>query len=189
MYFPFKELPESESKLVVRSLGDPLSLTDAIRNAVAGLDTDIALANVRTMKAEFDSNTQSLRFLTWMVNLFMGVALGLTAIGTYGTLSFYVTQRSREIGVRIALGASRGAILLVVFQQTARWIGIGAALGLALTIGMAEILRSMMHAVNPLDALSVCASVAVVAAATLLAAWLPAHRAMRIDPMAALRSE
>jgi putative ABC transport system permease protein len=189
MYFPFKEHPEAESKLVVRSLGDPRSLTVAIRSAVAGLDEDIALANVRTMKAEFDSNTQSLRFLTWMVNLFMAVALGLAAIGTYGTLSFYVAQRSREIGVRIALGSSRGAILRVVFQQAARWIGIGAAAGLVLTIGMAEILRSMMHALNPLDSLSVCASVAVVVGATLLAAWLPARRAMRIDPMTALRSE
>jgi putative ABC transport system permease protein len=189
MYFPYKELPEPESKLVVRSLGDPRSLTVAIRNEVAALDADVALANVRTMKAEFDSNTQSLRFLTWMVNLFMAVALGLAAIGTYGTLSFYVAQRSREIGVRIALGSSRGAILLVVFRQAARWIGIGAAAGLALTLGMAEILRSMMHAINPLDALSVCASVAVVVVATLLAAWLPAHRAMRIDPMTALRSE
>jgi ABC-type antimicrobial peptide transport system permease subunit len=175
--------------LVVRSLGDPRSLTASIRNEVARLDADVALANVRTMKAEFDSNTQSMRFLTWMVNLFMAVALGLAAIGTYGTLSFYVAQRSREIGVRMALGASRGAILLVVFQQAARWIGIGTAAGLAFTIGMAEILRSMMHAINPLSAPSVCASLAVVVSATLLAAWLPAHRAMRIDPMAALRAE
>ena len=189
MYFPFSESPEREAKLIVRARGDGRFVTTAVQKEMAALDSDLALDHPRTMREEFDSRTQTTRFLTMMVNLFMAVALGLTAIGTYGTLSFHVARRSREFGVRMALGASRGAILRAVFRQAIPWFATGAAVGLAFTILTAEIMRAALDAINPLDAGAVGASVAVVIVPTALAAWLPARRAMRIDPIAALRSE
>jgi putative ABC transport system permease protein len=188
MYFPYTWIPAPDARLVVRSQGDSRALTGAIRKELAGLDADLALGNVRSMGEVFATNTRSYRFLTAMIDLFMALALGLAAIGVYGTLSFHVAQRSREIGVRIAMGADRRAILLMVLGQAGRWVGIGVAAGLAATLGGAEILRAMVHGTSPLDARSLAAGVAVVLAASLVACWLPAHRATRTQPVEVLRA-
>ena len=117
------------------------------------------------------------------------IGLALTVVGLYGFLAFRVNQRRREIGIRMALGASRETTALLILHDTARMAGIGLVLGLLLAIGATRLETSMLFGVRPLDALSLTVAIAVLAVAITLAAWLPARRAASIDPMQALRTE
>jgi ABC-type antimicrobial peptide transport system permease subunit len=117
------------------------------------------------------------------------IGLALTVVGLYGFLAFRVNQRRREIGIRMALGASRETTALLVLRDTARMAGIGLALGIVLAIGATRLEMSMLFGVRPLDALSLSGAIALLAVAITLAAWVPARRAASIDPMQALRTE
>ena len=117
------------------------------------------------------------------------IGLALTIVGLYGFLAFRVTRRRREIGIRMALGASREATAWLVMSETARLAGIGLGLGVALAFGAARLEQSMLFGVKPLDALSLAGAVAVLLAAVAAAAWLPARRAASVEPMQALRTE
>jgi ABC-type antimicrobial peptide transport system permease subunit len=121
--------------------------------------------------------------------IFGMVALGLAVIGLYGVVSFAVTQRTREIGVRLALGAARPAILGLFARDALRMAAGGIAVGVILAAGAAQLLRSMVRGLDPLDAALVAGVAVVLTAVTLLAAYLPARRATRVDPMVALRAE
>jgi ABC-type antimicrobial peptide transport system permease subunit len=119
----------------------------------------------------------------------MAAALGLVAVGLYGTLSYHVMQRTREIGVRLAVGAERRNILRLVFRQGFGWVLIGVATGIAGSLALASVLRSLAWGVDPLSALSLLAGTAAVGSAATLACWLPAWRAARVDPIVALRAD
>jgi putative ABC transport system permease protein len=189
MYFAFANDWRRNTTLIVRTAGDARALTAAIRQELARLDPDLPLGQVRTMQDVFSGTVQTWRFMIGLTDLFMGLALLLAAVGLFGTLSFYVGQRTREIGIRIALGADRRTILRLVFQQAGRWVGSGAIVGLAGSVALALLLRSEFYEIDPLEPRYLFSALAVVIAAALLAAWLPARRATRINPVEALRSE
>jgi predicted permease len=175
--------------LIVRSAQPAGQLAGALRREIARLDPDLPLARVRTLQEVVNDATQGQRAVTGLVDFFMAAALGLVAVGLYGTLSYHVLQRTREIGVRMAIGAVRRDIVQLVFRQGAAWVLAGVALGAGGALALATALRAMVYGVNPLNPLSLLAGAVGVLVAAMLACWLPARRAAKVDPMVALRAE
>jgi predicted permease len=175
--------------IIVRSTQPAASLAPMLRRAVAELDAELPLNRVRTLQGVVDDATQGQRAITRLVNVFMALALGLLAVGLYGTLSYYVLQRTREIGVRLALGADRNNILGLVLQQGSAWVAIGIVLGVGGALGLATSLRAMIYGVDAMSPTMLLLASAAVGASALLACWLPARRASRVDPIVALRAD
>lgn len=175
--------------LVVRSPQPAALLAPVLRRELAALDPDLPLARIRTLQDVVDEATKGQRAIVGLVNFFMATALGLVAVGLYGTLSYHMLQRTREIGVRVALGAISRDILRLVFGQGARWVATGVVLGIGGALGLATVLRAMVYDVSTLNPVTLSAAVAAVGAAAMFACWLPARRAARVDPIVALRAE
>ena len=175
--------------LLVRSEHSAAQLAPLLRRELAAMDPDLPLAHIRTLRDVVHEATQAERVVAGMVDFFMAAALGLVAVGLYGTLSYHVMQRTREIGVRLAIGAERRNILRLVFRQGFGWVLIGVATGIAGSLGLASVLRSLTWGIEPLSVLSLATGTAAVGAAATLACWLPAWRAARVDPIEALRAD
>ena len=189
IYFPYDAEPAVGAKLVVHSAAEPVLLVPALQQEIARLDSDMPLSNVRTMKHVFVASIAHRKFATLLIELFMAIALALALVGVYGVISYQAAQRTGEYGVRLAFGASRGHIHRLVLRQ-ALWIaGWGTLIGLGATLNLAFVLRHLIYGINPLDSLALAFAAVLVVAAALLAAYLPARRAARVDPMAALRCE
>ncbi len=175
--------------LVTRSVHPAAQLAPLLRRELAAMDPDLPLTRIRTLGDVVHEATQAERVVASMVDFFMAAALGLVAVGLYGTLSYHVLQRTREIGVRLAVGAERRNILRLVFSQGFGWVLIGVAAGIAGSLGLASVLRSLIWGVEPLSTLALLSGTAAVGAAATLACWLPARRAARVDPIVALRAD
>lgn len=175
--------------LIVRSSQPAAALSAQIRAAAATLDPEVPLTRIRTMQHVVNDATQGQRAVTKLVNFFMAVALGLVAVGLYGTLSYHVLQRTREIGVRMALGAGRKSILRLVLRQGSAWVTIGIGLGVGGALALATTLRALLYGVTALNPVTLLAASAAVALAAIVACWLPARRAASVDPIIALRTE
>ncbi|HLP10233.1 MAG TPA: ABC transporter permease [Opitutaceae bacterium] len=175
--------------LVVRTAQPALQLAEPLRRAVASLDPDLPFARVRTLEGLVDDATRSQRLLAWLVGVFMGLALLLVAIGLFGTLSYLVQQRTREIGIRLALGAAPAGIGRLVIGQGLRWVLLGAALGIVGAYTSATVLRSMLWGITPFHPATLALGFVVITTVGLLACWLPTRRATRVDPLIALRAE
>ena len=174
---------------VARSSVDPLSLEASIRHIVASMDKDIPVVQVRTMDELIFRQLAQPRFAMVLLGSFAGLAMLLTIVGLYGMMMYTVTRRTREIGVRMALGAQRNEVLGMVLRDAARLLALGLAIGIAATLLSASVLRSMLYGTgsrNPLVLALVCL---VMAVAGLLAAYLPALRAASVQPIEALRIE
>ncbi len=174
---------------VVRSSVDPLSLEPSIRQIVSSLDKDIPVTEVRTMQELMFRQMAQPRFAMVLMGCFAGLALVLTVVGLYGVMMYAVTRRTREIGVRMALGARRGRVLGMVLRDAAKLLAIGLGIGMLATLLASSILRSMLYGTgsrNPLVLTLVCLAVGT---AGLIAAYIPALRAASIEPMEALRNE
>jgi ABC-type antimicrobial peptide transport system permease subunit len=175
--------------LVVRSNADPQSLIGAVREQVKSLDPSLAVADIRLMDQIADAGIATPRFAFFLVGLFAGLAIVLAAIGTYGVISYSVSQRIPEFGLRLALGAPPQGLLQLVLAQAARLAVVGTVLGVLVALALARVMRSLIYNVSPADPLTFAAVALMVVAIALLACWLPAWRATKADPMVALRAE
>ncbi|MGD0220837.1 MAG: ABC transporter permease [Terriglobia bacterium] len=175
--------------LFVRTGTSPLAAADAVRRQIWSVNSEQPVANIRTVEQDISTTVAEPRFHTLLLGTFAGLALVLALVGIYGVMSYTVIQRTHEIGIRIALGAARTEILRLVLQQGLVFAGFGLAIGLGLSLFLTHLLRSLVFEVQPNDALTLVIASVVVTGMTLLAAFLPARRATKVDPMVALRYE
>jgi putative ABC transport system permease protein len=175
--------------LLVRTRGEPLDAVPALRGLLKSLDQNLPVERISTMNMVIGDSLQSTRFNTVLLGLFAAIALALAAVGIYGVVTWNVTQRTREIGVRLALGANRSNVLLLVIGQAMRVVILGIALGVVGSLAMAHTLQSLLFGISAFDPLTFVGVVGLLAASALLACWLPARRATKVDPMIALRAE
>jgi putative ABC transport system permease protein len=175
--------------LAIRTQGDPLTLVPFLQSAVLDIDPNLPLDDVMTMEARLAASVAQPRFYTMLLGLFAALALTLASVGIYGVLSYSVSQRSTEIGVRMALGAHRRSILRLVLQQGAWLVGLGVTLGLLGAYSVSGLLASLLFGVTTTDPLTFAAVPIVLIAVAFLACYIPARRATRVEPMVALRYE
>jgi len=177
------------SSLVVRSTGGTADAITAVHRAIAAIDPDIAFSNVRTMKQQVDDSLAQPRLRSMLLAVFSFVALILAALGVYGVIACSVAERKREIGIRIAVGAEPSEIRSMVLRQGLKLTAIGLALGLAGAAAATRLIEGFLFGVRASDPFTYGATCAVFIAVALLASYLPARRAMRVDPISALREE
>ena len=186
---PFDQSPWPQTSFAVRTVGDPLSMNKSIAAAVHSIEPDVALANLKTMDQVVDESLVGDRFLTVLYGTFALIALLLAAVGIYGVMTFSVAQRTHEIGLRMALGAARAQVLGLVVREGIVLAVIGCALGLAGAALVGRAMRGMLFQVGVIDASAFAGVALVLLAAALLACYVPARRATKVDPMVALRCE
>ncbi|MEO6196069.1 MAG: ABC transporter permease [Thermoanaerobaculia bacterium] len=193
IYFPYAAADAmgwlGDAVLVTRTVVPPESVTSEIRAAVASVEPALPLYNVLTMEQVIDQSLASRRLNLWLLAIFAGMALLLSAAGLYGVISYLVAQRTREIGMRIALGAQNRDVIRLVMRQGASLTGTGIALGLLGAFAFSRVLESLLYGVSTRDPLIYAALAGVLATIALLATWLPARRASRVDPILAIRAE
>jgi predicted permease len=175
--------------LVVRSARPLEALAPSIRQAVRTLDPQLPIVQLREMTAVFNDSVSRQRFLSTLLALFGGVALLLAAIGTYGVLSYLVTERQREIGIRVALGASAGGIVGLVVRQGLVLAVVGVVFGVIGALALGRVTQSLLFGVTPTDPATYAGVGVVILLVALLACLVPAQRAMRVDPLVAIRSD
>ncbi len=188
-YRPFKQFPDPFMQVLVRTEADPLSFVTPVREPIWSIDSDLPIGDVTTMAQHYATAVAQPRFNMLLLALFGGLALLLASVGVYGLLSYHVAQRTPEIGIRMALGAQIRDVVGMVVGEGLWLTGIGVVAGLVGAVGLTRVLDSLLFGVSPIDA-STFATVAVgLAAIALVASYLPARRAAKIDPMVALRAE
>jgi len=185
----FKPGSFSRMNIVVRSTGDPAMLTTVVREALHAIDPEEATATFRTMDDVVSTSAAGDRFNTLLLGAFAAIALLLTAAGIFGVLSYLVTQRTREIGLRMALGAQPSDVLRVIVGHGLRLVLLGLCIGVAAALVVTRWMSSVLFDVKPTDPLTFATVAAVLAVVAFLAAYIPARRALRVDPMVALRYE
>jgi putative ABC transport system permease protein len=190
MYLPQAQMPFGIMSLVIRTnVSDATALTSAVRKEVAALDPSIPLTSVRLFEEYISRWLARPRFNALLLSIFAGVALVLTAIGIYGVMAYSVAQRTNEIGIRIALGAAKSSIFKLIVGQAMTLVGISVVIGVAGAFAATRLLSSMLFDVSTWDPLTFGAIVVLISVVAFLAAWLPARRAMRVNPIVALRAE
>jgi predicted permease len=192
MYFPYWQAKDNwmvPRDLVIRTTGDPQSLAGAARQAVWSIDRDQPVSNVMTLDDLLDEEVAQRRVQAMLLGALAALALILACVGIYGVLSYLVTQRTQEIGVRVALGADAAHVFRTVASQGMGLTAIGIVTGLIASLLLSRLLITLLFGVNPTDPLTYAGAVAVFTAVALLACYIPARRAAKVDPMVALRYE
>jgi ABC-type antimicrobial peptide transport system permease subunit len=190
-YLPQTQYPSRAMTLVVRSQGggDPSALSPAVKKALRGIDPDLPMYSVRTMAERVAESLARRRFSMLLLGLFAGFALALATIGIYGVMAYLVNQGTREIGIRMALGATQRDILRLVAFQGMTLAVSGVGIGLAAALVFTRSMRSLLFGVNASDPASFGAISGLLTVVALLATYVPAKRAARVDPMVCLRAE
>jgi len=175
--------------MVLRTAGDPLTLAGAFRNAVHEINPDQPVLRIRTMEDSVADSVSQPRFRTVLLAIFAGVALALAAIGIFSVMAYAVTQRTRELGVRMALGASRERILALVLGNGALLTIVGVLVGLGASFLLTRYLAALLFGVGRFDMVTLVIMAVLVVMVSLAACYIPARRATKVDPMIALRYE
>jgi putative ABC transport system permease protein len=189
MYLADTQYPRRAMNIVLKSQTPPATLTAAVRGVFKGFDPDIPIYNVRTMEQRVAESLAGRRFAVQLLTLFAIVALGLATIGTYGVMAYLVSQGTRELGIRLALGATPRGIVWLIGRQTALIASVGVALGVIAALVLTRFMQSLLFDVHHLDPLTFAVIAAFLAAVAMLAGHVPAMRAARIDPVISLRTE
>jgi putative ABC transport system permease protein len=191
MYLPYRQanaiLPVFSLSLVLRTAGDPRVAAPELRKAVRAIDPNQPLVKVRTMEENVAASVSAPRFRTLLLAIFAINALLLSAVGLYGIISYSVAQQSQEIGIRMALGARSADVLKMVLGRGLRLTLAGSAVGIAAALAVTRLLTSFLYGVTPLDVWTYIGVTVLLAAVALIAALIPARRALRVDPVIALR--
>ncbi len=188
-YTPAAQTPLDDMTLLVRTTTDPLSIVGAVRQAVWSIDPNQPISNVSTLEKVVDDSIAQRRLNMLLMGLFGGLALLLSAVGIYGLLSHAVTQRTQEMGIRMALGAQVGDVLKLVLKQGMMLALVGEVIGLVAAFALTRLIRGLLFGVTPNDAMTFVAVVGVLTFVALLACYIPARRATKVDPLIALRYE
>jgi putative ABC transport system permease protein len=189
IFLPHLQGGEPPTTLAIRTVGDPMVVVSAVREAIKRLDENLPPYNIKTLEQRISDSVARRRFLVSLMSLFALLALALAATGIYGVLSYLVTQRTREIGIRLALGATAGDVIRLILKQAMVLILAGTTFGLVGAVASTRLIKTLLYGVSTTEA-SVFAGTAVLLALTaLLAAYIPGRRATKIDPWVALRHE
>ncbi|MGE0130004.1 MAG: ABC transporter permease [Blastocatellales bacterium] len=189
VYVPYRQDAWRGMTMVVRTAGDPASMANAVRQAFRSVDKETPISNVQTLQKVWRDSTARQRFGVWLLSVFAALALCLAGIGIYGVMSYSVTQRTQEIGVRMALGARGRDVLKMVLRRGLALTLPGIALGLLAAFALTRLMKSLLFGVSATDPLTFAMIALLLAAVALLACWIPARRAAKVDPMIALRYE
>jgi ABC-type antimicrobial peptide transport system permease subunit len=190
VYIPLAVMPRwPYFSYVVRTAGEPTSVVSSARAAIRSVSTDAPIRNVRSVDAVLAESVAPARWSSTLLGVFAGVALVMAALGVFGVLSFMVTRRTRELGIRIALGAPPSSVRRMVIAQGLWLVGGGLALGLVGSLALTRLMKSLLYGVAPTDPATYVGVVVLLLGIALLAAYLPARRATRVDPLTALRAE
>ena len=194
-YLPIAQVPDvawswnRTMYVLVRTIGDPAALAQPLHDAVTRVDRDLPLFDVRTMDQRLAGSLATARFNTLLLSLLGGIGLLLAATGIYGVIAYFVSQRTQEIGVRMALGATAASVVRLVLGQALRPVAVGAAIGVAAALAASRVLSSQLFGVSSTDPLTIATVVATLIGVALLASAVPARRAAAVDPTRALQSE
>jgi putative ABC transport system permease protein len=198
MYIPQSQTTDGLTKLansviplswIIQTAGDPSSMSSGIQGAIQSVASQLAASKIRTLDQVISESTARQNFNMLLLTIFAGLALLLAAIGIYGLMSYTVEQRTQEIGIRMALGANRGDMLKLVVRQGMLLIGIGVAVGMAASLGLNRLLANLLFGVKATDPVTYVEVAAILVSVALLACYIPARRATKIDPLVALRYE
>jgi ABC-type antimicrobial peptide transport system permease subunit len=188
-FYPYLQHRGFLYNLVTRYSGDPKVLIPAIRRAVAEVDPNLPTGDFSTLEKIVNGSVESRRLVALLSTLFGALAALLASIGIYGVMSYAISRRTNEFGIRMALGAQRPQVLWLVLRETLGLVLIGVAAGVALALTLSRLVTSMLFGLAPSDPLAIGLAAALMVAVAFVAGWLPARRATRIDPMVALRYE
>jgi ABC-type antimicrobial peptide transport system permease subunit len=190
VYFPLAQNGQRFGMgFAVRTSGDPLAAENSVRAAFRSVDPNLPIAGVSTMDNLIEQSTGSRRFAMLLLGGFAALAMVLASIGLYGVMSYTVTQRARELGVRVALGADTRAVMALVMGQGARLALVGVGIGLAASLAVTRLLKNMLFNLSATDPTPFVTISLLLIVLALLASYLPARRATRVDPMQSLRAE
>ena len=189
VYRPAAQVPGYLNSIEIRTSGDPALIAPQMRRVIAEVAPTLPVLDVAPLAARIDISLRDERMLSQLTGLFGAVALALAAVGLHGVVAYGVTQRTSEIAVRLALGADRRRVLWMVLRQALIWVGIGAAVGLVATLALGRLMAALLFGLDPIDPATILASGTMLAVVSVAAAYWPARRAARLDPLRALRCE
>jgi predicted permease len=189
VFLSLSQTPFGSMTFVVRTTNDAAALIPALRSRIWEIDETLPIYDASTVNALVAQSLASRRFVTGLLSILAGLAFLLATLGIYGILSFSTTQRTREIGIRIAVGGKAPDILRLVLSESARLVAVGVALGLAGSLAAARLIAALLYSTSPTDPMTLAATTSLLGLVALLACYVPARRATRIDPLIALRAQ